>query len=197
MLSYKSTQLIAEFLVFRGTCRPSYKKQDLYSLTEDITKMLQFTTVGILMALSGLAPSQSTPVMPVANTVPPIVEEVRPSSKKVYKISQLATQEDVEEYAREYFHDTPILAEVARCESTFRHFGKDGYVLRGLVDKRDVGLMQINEGYHLDTANKLGTDIYTIEGNMEYAKVLYQKFGLSPWKASSKCWLPKLELAYR
>lgn len=158
--------------------------------------MLQFTTIGILMALSGLAPSQSTPIMPEANPTP-VVEEVRASSKKIAEISRFSTTEDVEEYVREYFKDTPILADVARCESQFRQFGKDGYVLRGMVDKRDVGVMQINEGYHLETANKLNRDIYTIEGNLEYAKVLYQKFGLSPWKASSKCWAKNLELAYR
>lgn len=157
--------------------------------------MLQFTTLGILMALSGLAPSQSTPVISVSPT--PVVEEVKASSLKIKEISQTSSQKEVEEYVREYFKETPILAEVARCESTLRQFGKDGYVIRGIVDKRDVGLMQINEGYHLETANKLGHDIYTIEGNMEYAKVLYQKFGLSPWKASSKCWLKHAELAIR
>lgn len=147
--------------------------------------MLQFTTIGILMALSGLAQS---------STVTSIDSNLEAEGAKT---SSIVLEEDVEEFVREYFKDTPILADVARCESTFRHLGKDGYVIRGIVDKRDVGVMQINEGYHLETANKLGHNIYTLEGNMDYAKLLYQKFGLSPWKASSKCWLKNLELAYR
>jgi len=144
------------------------------------------------MALSGLAPSQLTPIV-IPNPTP-LVEEVKASSRKIKDIN---SKEEVEEYVHEYFKETPILAKVAYCESTLRHVGKDGYVIRGIVDKRDVGLMQINEGYHLETANKLGHDIYTLEGNMDYAKVLYQKFGLSPWKASSKCWLKHAEFALK
>jgi len=48
--------------------------------------------------------------------------------------------------------------------------------------------MQINEKYHLDEAKKLGIDIYTVEGNMEFARILYDKFGTEPWNASSACW---------
>ncbi|HVU06185.1 MAG TPA: hypothetical protein VHE10_00075 [Candidatus Paceibacterota bacterium] len=93
-----------------------------------------------------------------------------------------------EAYVRDYFKDTPILAEVARCESTFRQFGSDGNVIRGKVNKDDVGVMQINTYYHEDTAESLGLDIYTIDGNLAYGKHLYEKFGLDPWKSSSKCW---------
>jgi hypothetical protein len=146
------------------------------------------------MALSGLAPSHGTPIVATST---PIVDEVRAASRKIAELSHTVSQEDVEEYVREYFAETPILTKVAFCESTLRHFGKDGYVIRGIVDKRDVGLMQINEGYHLETATKLGHNIYTLEGNMDYAKVLYQKFGLSPWKASSKCWLKEASLAMK
>jgi len=161
--------------------------------------MLQFTTLSILMALSGLVPSQSTPIFALENQ--PIVEEVKAASKKISELSKRNNHDlsevEVKEYVNEYFTETPILAKVAFCESTLRHYGKDGYVLRGMVDNRDVGLMQINEGYHLETAKKLGYDIYTMEGNMEYAKLLYEKFGLSPWNASSKCWLKHAQLAMK
>jgi hypothetical protein len=93
-----------------------------------------------------------------------------------------------EKYVRDHFADTPILAEIARCESTFRQFDKNGNVIRGLVDNDDIGLMQINERYHLDTAEKLGYDIHTLEGNMAYAKYLYGKSGSRPWNASKPCW---------
>lgn len=158
--------------------------------------MLQLTTFGILMALSGFTPSQSSPILaPQSET--PIVEEARGAAGDIAKISRKVSEDDIEGYVRETFKEEPILAEVAQCESNFRQFGKDGYALRGIVDKRDIGVMQINEGYHLQTANKLGHNIYTLEGNLDYAKFLYEKFGLSPWKASSKCWTKSLEIAMR
>ncbi len=97
-------------------------------------------------------------------------------------------REVLEKYLKENFADTPILVEIARCESEMRHFNKNGTVVRGRVDSRDVGVMQINEGYHLEDAMKLGFDIHTVEGNVAYAKYLYKKFGSKPWSASSPCW---------
>ncbi len=94
----------------------------------------------------------------------------------------------VEQYLKKNFADTPILVEIARCESEFRQFDKNGQVVRGRVDRADVGVMQINERYHLDTAKGLGLDIYTIEGNTAYAKYLYTKSGLDSWNASKPCW---------
>ncbi len=93
-----------------------------------------------------------------------------------------------EEHVREYFSDIPILVEIARCESTFRHTDSDGNVLRGLVDNSDLGVMQINKRYHAARARELGIDIYTREGNMEYARYLYEKQGVQPWNASRPCW---------
>jgi hypothetical protein len=94
----------------------------------------------------------------------------------------------VEAYVRSYFSDIPIMAEIARCESTFRHTLSNGTVLRGRVDNADVGVMQINERYHLATANKYGIDIQTIDGNLAYARYLYNKQGTQPWNASAPCW---------
>lgn len=93
-----------------------------------------------------------------------------------------------EQYVREYFSENPILAEIAKCESTFRQYSSTGEVIKGKVNKSDVGVMQINKYYHLKQAEKLGYDLHTIEGNMAYAKLLYDKEGTRPWNASSKCW---------
>lgn len=93
-----------------------------------------------------------------------------------------------EQYVREYFNDDPILAEIAKCESTFRQYSSSGEVIKGRVNKSDVGVMQINKYYHLKQAEKLGYDLHTIEGNMAYAKVLYNREGTKPWNSSSKCW---------
>ena len=99
------------------------------------------------------------------------------------------------ERVTEYFADNKILIDIARCESQFRQTEKNGTVLRGRVTPADVGVMQINEKYHLKDATKLGYDIYTLEGNMAYARYLYEKQGARPWLASSKCWATYSEIA--
>ncbi|MBI5133783.1 MAG: hypothetical protein HZA81_00105 [Candidatus Taylorbacteria bacterium] len=101
----------------------------------------------------------------------------------------------VEAYVREYFKDAPILAEIARCESTFRQFDSKGNVIRGKVNSGDIGIMQINKYYHEESAEKLGYDIYSIDGNLGFAKWLYGKYGDAPWVHSSKCWSKYKEIA--
>ncbi len=94
----------------------------------------------------------------------------------------------VESYVRNYFAETPIMAKVAGCESRFRQFYSDGSIFRGEIVREDIGVMQINETYHKATAEKLGYDIYTLDGNLAYAKYLYDKEGTGPWSASKACW---------
>lgn len=94
----------------------------------------------------------------------------------------------LEKYIQEYFKETPVLAKIAVCESTLRQVDASGQVLRGKVNPDDVGLMQINEFYHGDKAQELGMDLETIDGNLAYAKYLYEKEGTAPWSASAKCW---------
>ncbi|MFH0755246.1 MAG: hypothetical protein V1910_01080 [bacterium] len=103
-------------------------------------------------------------------------------------IVKVLTREELEKKAKAYFKDTPILVDIARCESKFRHLDKNGDILRGEINKGDLGLMQINEYYHMDKSKKLGLDIKTLEGNMAYAKYLYEREGSRPWLSSSKCW---------
>lgn len=94
----------------------------------------------------------------------------------------------LENYVREYFVETPILAEIAKCESKFRQVNEAGEVLRGEVNQSDVGLLQINEAYHQKKATELGLDLETVNGNLAYAKYLYDQEGTKPWSASAKCW---------
>jgi len=88
----------------------------------------------------------------------------------------------------EYFRDDTLLVHIAFCESSFRQTAANGEVLRGTVISQDVGVMQINERFHAAQARRLGYDIYTLEGNLGYAKWLYEKEGARPWMASSECW---------
>src|SRR5262245_53051378 len=105
------------------------------------------------------------PSMSAAQSTSP---EVIPTEAEIEKVEMLdpSNREEVEKYVRDYFSDIPILAEVARCESTFRHETLSGDVIRGLVNPKDVGLMQINEHYHAKSSKALGYDIHSIDGNL-------------------------------
>lgn len=89
------------------------------------------------------------------------------------------------------------MVDIARCESRYTHTEKDGSVHRGEINRFDVGVMQINEHYHLKTSQKLGYNIHSLEGNLAYARYLYEKEGARPWLASSKCWTKYTEIASR
>lgn len=100
----------------------------------------------------------------------------------------LPQAQTMQEYVAEYFADEPVMIAIAQCESRFRQFDKTGSIHRGTVNRSDVGVMQINEYYHGAKADKLGIDLYTIEGNLEFARYLYEKEGTTPWLSSAKCW---------
>ncbi len=95
---------------------------------------------------------------------------------------------DTETAVRTYFSDIPVLIQIARCESTFRHTLTDGTVLRGRQDSADTGVMQINTRYHAEKARELGLDLTDMYDNMEYARDLYLRQGTQPWRASAPCW---------
>ena len=107
-----------------------------------------------------------------------------PSKAKEVSLNALSIEKEV----RGYFKDTPQLVGVAWCESRFRHTDKEGNIFRGLANSKDIGVMQVNEAYHLEKSKSLGFDIYTVKGNMAYAKYLFEKEGLSPWNSSKACW---------
>lgn len=159
--------------------------------------MLNLAIIGLYALTSGLT-GGSMPVIPLLTDSSNVVQL---EAGKENESSKLNT----EAYVRNYFSDIPILAEVARCESEFRHTDKTGKVLRGTKDPRDVGVMQINEHYHLKKSKELGYDIHSIEGNVAYARYLYEGNedlgkngeGAKPWMASSACWAKVKELAMR
>jgi hypothetical protein len=127
----------------------------------------------------------NTPVQVKADMAPK-VETVDPIKKITYK--DVDNMMSTEEYVREYFADLPIMINIARCESHFRQLDKDGSIHRGVVNSADVGVMQINEYYHLDEATANNYNIYTLEGNTAYARKLYEREGTQPWSSSKACW---------
>lgn len=137
---------------------------------------------GIIMAVSGL--SNTTGVPETMNTI------IKDSAvkKEVVAENVVLEPQTLEAHVREYFAKTPVLAEIARCESRFRHLDASGKILRGTLTPEDVGVMQINEFFHADEAKKLGFNLHTVDGNMDYAKYIYDKKGTQPWNASKHCW---------
>lgn len=95
---------------------------------------------------------------------------------------------DTEKAVRSYFSDIPVMIQIARCESAFRHTLPDGSILQGRVDPADTGVMQINMRYHGERAKALGLDLKDMQDNMEYARDLYLRQGTVPWKSSASCW---------
>ncbi len=138
------------------------------------------------MVISAITGMSSTTTIKYA----PKVEASVTESTVVKKISpkEVDNMMGTEKYVRQYFADVPIMIQVARCESHFRQLDSDGEVHRGVVNNADVGVMQINEFYHLDTAQKENYNIYTLEGNTAYARDLYERQGTQPWSSSKPCW---------
>ena len=153
--------------------------------------MIELTT-SLLMLASAFSPSASKMVAEAQNATS---SDAQATSTVAQVIEQPLTSVSVEAYVRDYFRDTPIMAEIARCESTFRQFDSKGNVIKGKVNDDDIGVMQINTFYHGESAEKLGYDLYTIDGNLGFAKWLYGKYGDAPWVHSSPCWKKYKEVA--
>lgn len=97
----------------------------------------------------------------------------------------------IEEYVRAEFSDAPVMIEIASCESEFTQFDKAGNVLMNHGGSSATGVFQIMASIHAKPALKMGMDINTIEGNILYARYLYETQGTKPWQAdlkSKKCW---------
>jgi hypothetical protein len=153
-----------------------------------LRKRLIFTiTTTLALLLTSVTSAQTATIANSNVESSPIVEAASNIVLTATATPAVKSVSNLESYVRSYFKDTPILAEISRCESRFTQFTKTGEVMRGIV-REDVGLMQINEFYHKDTAEKLGYNLYTIDGNLSFGKYLYEKYGTSPWSASAYCW---------
>jgi hypothetical protein len=95
------------------------------------------------------------------------------------------TLAESEKLVRGYFKDIPVMIEIARCESDFRQFADSGDVLRSAGM---IGVFQFFESIHTTGAKALGFDLATLEGNLGYAKHVYETQGTTPWNGSSYCW---------
>jgi hypothetical protein len=95
--------------------------------------------------------------------------------------TQVQTPAVVEKRVREYFVDIPVMIEIARCESKFRQFTDAGSVFRGGAGAGMIGVFQFYEKYHTAASAALGLDLAALEGNIRYARHLYEQSGTTPW----------------
>ena len=102
--------------------------------------------------------------------------------------ASINTNDGVEALVREQFEDVPVMVEIARCESKFRQFNAVGEPLYGGAGSLMVGVFQIHSSVHTDFAKAIGRDIDTLEGNLSYARFLYDQEGTTPWRSSADCW---------
>jgi hypothetical protein len=161
-------------------------------------KIILHFVIGLSMLASAVA-TQTTGQ--VAGDQLMIIDPNQTEIKSIEEISVEVEEEPKQfkttrEYVEEYFNDAPIMIDVAYCESRFRQFNENGTPLRGKVNSADVGVMQINEKYHAATAVKLGLNLETLDGNLAYARYLYETQGTKPWVHSSKCWNSVREVAF-
>lgn len=100
----------------------------------------------------------------------------------------VSSRAETETAVRNFFKDTPVMIEIARCESNFRQFTDAGTVLRGGSGGGMIGVFQFFESIHSIPAKTLGFDLKTLEGNLGYAKHLYTTQGTTPWNSAKSCW---------
>lgn len=124
-----------------------------------------------------------------------VVKASNPREIKSADYQPITDPANVKRFIADYFSDIPVLQKVAMCESTDRHFNKDGKVRRGAVNAYDVGVMQINELYHDKEAKALGLDLENIDDNVAFARHLYERSGSKPWVSSAPCWDKSEDLA--
>lgn len=124
-----------------------------------------FLTVAILLgfAYSHLASAESL-TAPTSHTSP--VMSVVETEAKV----------------RSYFADIPVMIEIAKCESNFRQYTENGDAFYD-ASKGMVGAFQFYELIHKEAAAKLGFDLATLDGNLAYARYVYERQGTVPWRS--------------
>lgn len=134
------------------------------------------------------------PIKPIEHKIPeplPLPKKLPPGVKCLDDCPLIEPEQEVayvERKVRDVFKDTPVLVEIARCESHFRHYNPEtGEVLKN-PNSSALGVMQVMESYHAEPARNLGLDIRDLEGNLYYAKSLYETQGTTPWESSQNCW---------
>lgn len=117
------------------------------------------------------------------------ISEASDDSGDVYKQPLNPEQlEVINLIEQEFGENHELLTKVARCESHWYQHKPDGSLLYNWEGSSAVGVFQIMESIHREKALGLGYDVRTIEGNIGFAKYLFEKDGIGHWNASKDCW---------
>lgn len=148
-----------------------------------MNSILQLSLAGLLVVSSPLNSFLETGQTAAVGIIEPVAKAQNDKPLLAPDIDQLIAQR-----ARTNGVNLALANDIAYCESNHRQFTSSGEVLRGKENPSDVGVYQINEQYHLEHSRKLGYDIYTTEGNIDYAMWLLKNEGGRHWYWSAKCW---------
>lgn len=83
--------------------------------------------------------------------------------------------------AKENGLNVNTMIRLAKCESGLRQFSPHGAVLRGIEHPLDIGIYQINSLVWLESAELIGYDIFTSEGNIDMAMYIAKYHGYTQW----------------
>jgi hypothetical protein len=145
----------------------------LFSNTTSSTSGITSSTI------DGTASSTASSTAPTATST---------ASSTIPAPVHIPTLAESEATVRAYFSDIPVMIAVAKCESSFREFNDNGTVMHGGYGNSMVGIYQIDPSVHRAKALSLGFNIDTIDGNIGYARYLYNHLGTTPWLSSFSCW---------
>jgi hypothetical protein len=155
-------------------------KPDLF-----LAKSICAIVLGVIFTMPALLLAEATTTDTVASSSATSTHAIVPSNTE----PEVHTNDGLEAKVRAYFPATPIMIEIARCESRFRQYDASGAPLDGGAGSM-IGIFQINAPVHASFAKSIGMDIYTAAGNLAYAQHLYAKEGTNPWLSSITCWKP-------
>lgn len=148
------------------------------------------TTVEGPKALPELPPIQIEQYDPITHGQSEPQNE--PESVLVDSSIQVGGKAEIEALIDQYGDHIPqeekmVLSAISLCESNYRQFDTEGNVLFSGAGTPDKGAFQINK-VHWERVEELGIDLDTIEGNTEFAVLLYTEQGSGPWYPSQDCW---------
>lgn len=103
----------------------------------------------------------------------------------VVLIEVVWSEEQIIEKIRETFSEDPdVMVRIAKCEGV-----KDGKLDPTVISPtNDYGIFQLNQKAHGQRLKELNIDPLTVEGNLKYARMLYDTSGTNPWYMSKNCW---------
>jgi len=93
---------------------------------------------------------------------------------RVILIGTTTKEKTIEQKIRDTFPEDPETAlKIAKCESNFIPTAKS--------PTNDHGLMQINLTVHSGRVKEMGIDVYDVDDNLRFARLLYDESKWKPW----------------